>query len=96
MVSHKLHFNVCKNFSNLKCSKLICSEIPEELPPSGHASDDSDSDLEEAIEDDSIDDYADDFEEYDSDEVSKQDLRLNLGIWSPHYYDHPTITVTLV
>ena len=65
----------------MKCSKLVCSEIPEELPPSGHASDDLNSDVEEPIEDDSIDDYADDFEEYDSDEVSKQNLRLNLGMW---------------
>lgn len=45
-------------------------EIPEELPPSGHGSDDSNSDAEEVLEEENLDDYADDFEEYDSDEVT--------------------------
>lgn len=43
-------------------------EIPEDLTPGSHASDDSNSDVEEAIEEECVDDYADDFEEYDSDE----------------------------
>ena len=47
------------------------TEIPEDLPPGSHTSDDSNSDVEEVIEEECVDDYADDFEEYDSDEVNK-------------------------
>ncbi|KAI0217783.1 hypothetical protein LSAT2_030495 [Lamellibrachia satsuma] len=61
------------DFERLSVSSVdsLCDddeEIPEELPPSGHGSDDSNSDAEEVLEEENLDDYADDFEEYDSDE----------------------------